>query len=138
MNTHAVNLAASRLRISKSCMHCGKAFEGLKIARYCGESCRQKAKYRRTVDKIRNIHLSQQLGLSRPYDWSNPNLPESVFLLRVLEGADIADIARCVQRFGSARMQAQLERIDDPLTLRISTRKLRNAIMAVEEIHAKT
>lgn len=87
---------------------------------------------------IRNIPRSQQLGLSRSYDWSNPNLPEGVFLLRVLEGADIADIARCVQRFGSARMQTQLERIDDPLTLRISTRKLRNAIMAVEEIHAKT
>lgn len=85
----------------------------------------------------RPISLSQQLGLSRPYDWSNLNLPEEVFLLRVMEGADIADIARCVQHFGSARMQAQLERIDDPLTLVISRRKLRNATLAVEEGHAK-
>jgi hypothetical protein len=129
-------LAAQRTRSEKACATCGARFEGIKIARYCSESCRQKAKYQRSKRPQRETPLSRELKLSRPYDWSNPNLPEDTFLLRVLEGAEIGDIAKCVQRFGGIRMRGLLDRIQDPLTFAISRRKLENAIAALEPTHA--
>jgi hypothetical protein len=43
----ASELASQRQRIGHVCPVCGAAFVALKTARYCGNPCRQKAKYRR-------------------------------------------------------------------------------------------
>jgi hypothetical protein len=137
MKTNAARLANCRTRQAKQCSHCGKAFEGLKITRYCSESCRQKAKYLRGKAIVRDIPLSQTLGLSRPYDWSNPRMSEATFLLRVLEGADIVDIAKCVQAFGSRPMYSALARVSEPLTLAICRRKLNNVVCALEGENAQ-
>lgn len=134
MNPDAANIALARIRQHKPCRCCGRDFVGLKIARYCSESCRQKAKYQR--GKGENTHRAPsatlRLGLSRPYDWSNSELPDDVLMLRVLEGADIGDIVKCVRCFGASRMRAALKRMQDPLALSISRRKLENCIAVIE------
>jgi hypothetical protein len=47
MNHSASALAAQRRRIGHVCPVCGKSFTALKTAVYCGNPCRQKAKYHR-------------------------------------------------------------------------------------------
>jgi hypothetical protein len=41
-------LAALRRKVAHKCLQCGKAFRGLATARYCGNACRQRAKYARS------------------------------------------------------------------------------------------
>jgi hypothetical protein len=43
----ASELAGQRRRIGHTCPVCGKSFVALKTAVYCGNPCRQKAKYQR-------------------------------------------------------------------------------------------
>jgi predicted nucleic acid-binding Zn ribbon protein len=43
----ASQLAAQRRRVSNTCLVCGTSFTGLKTKKYCGNPCRQKAKYQR-------------------------------------------------------------------------------------------
>ncbi len=86
----------------------------------------------------RDIPLSKQLSLDRPYDWSNKNIPVDVFLLRVLQGGHLPDIARCVKQYGGQKMLEKVKDIDDPLTLAIASRKLSNAILSIEGSHVKT
>lgn len=40
----AAALARMRTTEDKTCEHCGESFAGLKVAKYCSESCKQKAK----------------------------------------------------------------------------------------------
>jgi hypothetical protein len=47
MNHAASALAAQRRRIGHVCPVCGASFTALKTAVYCGNPCRQKAKYQR-------------------------------------------------------------------------------------------
>ena len=138
MNHDNAPIAASQVRLIQTCQYCGTPLEGLEIAPYCSPSCRQQGERRRGATPPRSTPLAQQLKLNRSYDWSNPHLPEDAFLLRVLEGADIADIAQCVKHFGGARMLGLLNKIRDPLTLAISGRKLQNVIAALEPQHAQT
>lgn len=135
----AAQLSRSRKRFEKHCEHCGGTFQGLKIARYCSESCKQKAKYLRTKRNqiTRKVPLSKQLGLSRPYDWSNKNVPENTFALLVLQGCYIPDIARTVSHLGVDVMHKNLERIDDALTRKIASRQLANTLSALERNHAE-
>ncbi|SIT73047.1 hypothetical protein SAMN05216526_1794 [Ectothiorhodosinus mongolicus] len=136
MKTLGAALASRRERQTKHCNQCGNLFLGLKISRYCSEACRQRAKYHRSKQVMRQTPLSRTLGLSRAYDWSNKQIPEEVFLLRVLQGVELIDIAKCVRVYGADCMQIILDRIDDPLTRNIAGRKLRNAIEAIEHIDA--
>lgn len=138
MNHDNAPIAASHVRLIQSCQFCGKPVEGMEIAAGCSPSCRDEGECRRRTMAPRSTPLAQQLKLNRSYDWSNPHLPEDAFLLRVLEGADIGDIAQCVNRFGGARMLGLLNKIRDPLTLAISSRKLQNVIAALEPQHAQT
>ena len=138
MNHDNPPVATSRLQPTRSCQFCGMPFVGVKTSGYCSASCRQKAQYGPRKTSPRSISLAQQLKLSRPYDWSNPHLSEESLLLRVLEGADIGDIAKCVNHFSGARLLGLLNKIRDPMTLTISGRKLQNAIAALEPQHAQT
>jgi hypothetical protein len=40
-------LAAMRVVTSKYCHHCGNEVKGIRIKKYCDESCKQAAKYQR-------------------------------------------------------------------------------------------
>ena len=131
---NASQLAAKRSRVTKPCLQCGEEFTGIKIASYCSERCRQKAKYnRKKIMSNREVPLSTLLRLDRPYDWSNKNIDKNVFALRVLNGGHLPDIARCTAFFGGQLMIKQLGNIEDSLTLGIARRKLNNAIVAIGE-----
>ena len=135
---NASQLAAQRSRITKPCLQCGEEFTGIKIASYCSERCRQRAKYNRKKTIVnRDVPLSTLLKLDRPYDWSNRNIDKNVFALRVLNGVHLPDIARCTVFFGSKLMTKQLDNIEDNLTLEIARRKLNNAIVAIGEGYAQ-
>ena len=60
--------------------------------------------------------LSTLLNLSFPYDWSNSNIDENIFILRVLEDCFIEDIVKCVHHFGIQRVFSALQNIDDPVS----------------------
>jgi len=137
MMNNAAQLASMRLQLLKQCDVCHAEFKAIKIARYCSEKCRQRAKYlrKKSSSTARDISLSRSLGLDRSYDWSNKNINEDVFILRVLEGCHLPDIARCVSHYGDKRMRLQLGNIDSPLTTTISSRRLNNAIIALADIN---
>jgi predicted nucleic acid-binding Zn ribbon protein len=44
MKSPGAALAAQRRRIPHTCPVCGKTFTAIRTARYCSESCQQKAK----------------------------------------------------------------------------------------------
>jgi hypothetical protein len=128
-------LSLARTQSKKDCAFCGHGFTGIKIARYCDESCRQKAKYQR--NKARALRgstpLSEELGMARPYDWSNPKMPSSAFIVSVLKGGILQDIAKCVRHFGGNEVTRRINDVSDPLSRRIATRKVSNAIIAIEQ-----
>jgi len=124
-------LSAQRKQYDKVCPSCNEHFNGIKIAVFCSNRCRQKAKYIRnkiTTPKVinREVALSKELGLSSPYDWSNINIATDVFILRVLEGCNVRDITRCAMYFGIERVGAVIVRITDTVTLQIVERQYSN------------
>lgn len=82
----------------------------------------------------RKERLSTLLNLSFPYDWSNSDIDESVFILRVLEGCFIEDIVKCTQYFGIQKVFNALHNIEDPLTFKISERQFSNIKIVFNEI----
>lgn len=46
------------------------------------------------------IHKSERLGLSFPYDWSNPAISDDALILNVLERGIYEDICRICAHFG--------------------------------------
>lgn len=128
MNSGA-KLSAQRRQCDKVCPSCSHVFQGVKIAKYCSNRCRQKAKYRRAKAQspiVRELALSKELGLSSPYDWSNINIDAETFILRVLEGGNIKDIARTAHHFGVERVGRSIPNIADALTLKIAQRQYNN------------
>jgi len=53
--------------------------------------------------------LSEKLKLEFPYDWSNPNISESTFILLVFEKARFNDLLAITHYFGIERIEAELE-----------------------------
>lgn len=49
MDNPAAQLAALRRLSTKVCPHCGREFEGLKVATYCSRPCYRAAKHQRRV-----------------------------------------------------------------------------------------
>jgi recombinational DNA repair protein RecR len=47
--TIASKLADMRKKVLHDCLQCGKRFSGIKVAKFCSDSCRQKAKYQRKI-----------------------------------------------------------------------------------------
>lgn len=109
-------------------------YSGLKISRYCSESCKQKAKYKRGKKVSRELPLSRLLDLSRPYDWSNKNIQETVFLSHVLKGCYVPDITKCAVYFGKSPIMKSLEMIDDELTRKIAERQVNNVFSAMDRV----
>jgi len=64
--------------------------------------------------KINNTkRLSERLNFEFPYDWSNPNISESVFIYRVLEKTRFNDILTVVYCFGFEKIEQQTENFAD-------------------------
>ncbi len=130
--TIGAQLSAQRKRVEKVCSSCNTVFQGVKIAKYCSNKCRQKAKYIRGKNSIdRQVALSKELGLGSPYDWSNINIDPDIFILRVLEGCNVRDIARITRYFGTTRVGEALVKINEPLTLKIAERQYINVCEAI-------
>jgi len=87
-------------------------------------------------NKKRDVALSRQLGLDRPYDWSNKNIPETTLALLVLQGGHLPDITRAAHYFGGKLMRNQLGHIKEDLTRKIAHRKLSNVLIAIGADHA--
>lgn len=139
MNNIGRQLSLARTSSSKECEFCDRPFKGIKIAVYCSESCRQKAKYQRNKARLSrgNTPLSEELGMARPYDWSNRNMPQRAFIVSVLKGGHLQDIAKCVRYFGGRQVTGQLKDVDEPLLHNIATRKVNNAVIAIARANAE-
>jgi len=49
---------------------------------------------------------SDDLGLSIPYDWSNPDISDNAMILNVLQRGFFKDICRIVLHYGFSRVNA--------------------------------
>lgn len=138
MNNTGRQLSLARTQSLKECEYCHRSFKGIKIAVYCSESCRQKAKYQRNKVRLSrgDMPLSALLGMARPYDWSNRNMPSNAFIVSVLNGGSLQDIAKCVRHFGGRQVTSRLNDVTDPLLHRIAARKVANAVKAIERTNA--
>lgn len=54
---------------------------------------------------------SEELGLSFPYDWSNPSLPDELLIDRVLERGIYEDIARITAAYGIQAISARAKTV---------------------------
>lgn len=140
MNNIGKQLSLARTSSFKECGFCERPFKGIKIAVYCSESCRQKAKYQRNKALLShgNTPLSEALDMARPYDWSNRNMPQRAFIVSVLKGGNLQDIAKCVRYFGGRQVVARLKDVDEPLLHNIATRKVNNAMIAIAKANVET
>ena len=54
------------------------------------------------------LSKAQRLGLTLPYDWSNPDIPDRVLILKALEFAHLPDLTRLALHFGMAALETAL------------------------------
>lgn len=57
------------------------------------------------------IRKSERLGLSFPYDWSNPEIRDEALILNVLERGIFEDLCRICAHFGVQEVERQADRI---------------------------
>lgn len=73
------------------------------------EAARQEER-ERTAGQAR-LRKSKSLGLSFPYDWSNPNISDQALILNVLERGIFEDICKIAARYGLAKIEKQLKNL---------------------------
>lgn len=71
---------------------------------------------------------AQRLGLSMPYDWSNPEIPDIALIRKSLEFANLADLTRLALEFGIDRLETEMREM--PVT------RTRAAAMVLPNIRA--
>lgn len=69
---------------------------------------------------------SRQLGLSAPFDWSNPQIPDDVLIAKTAASLRFEDVARLCGHYGIDRVRSVASRVADPLPRAILARQLRN------------
>jgi hypothetical protein len=69
-------------------------------------------------------YLSEKLGLSVKYDWSNSNITEDALIIAVLERCVLRDITICCMVFGLSRVNKLLDQLEDDMSIAISGRYL--------------
>lgn len=69
---------------------------------------------------------SEHLGLSQPYDWSNPDISDDVLISKVLERYRFEDVARVALHYGIARCSRQVDAIQDPYRVLVLKRMMAN------------
>lgn len=82
---------------------------------------------------------SQQLDLSAPFDWSNPQIPDDALIAQTAAALRFEDVARLCAHYGIDRVRSVLaSRVADPLPRAILERQLRNIEAAgVDVIHER-
>lgn len=70
---------------------------------------------------------SQQLALSAPFDWSNPQIPDDALIAKTVASLRFEDVTRLCAHYGIDRVRSIVaSRIADPLPRAILERQLRN------------
>lgn len=70
---------------------------------------------------------SDQLGLSFPYDWSNPNISDDALILNVLERGIYLDYCKVAAQYGLPAIERQIIHLSDEVSASASfTRMLNN------------
>ncbi|MFM9972585.1 MAG: helix-turn-helix domain-containing protein [Burkholderiales bacterium] len=59
---------------------------------------------------------AHRLGLSLPYDWSNPDIPDIALIRKALEYANLADLTRLALEFGIDRLEVEMQAMPPALT----------------------
>lgn len=59
---------------------------------------------------------AQRLGLSMPFDWSNPEIPDIALIRKSIEYANLADLTRLALEFGIDRMETEMRKMPATLT----------------------
>jgi transcriptional regulator with XRE-family HTH domain len=59
---------------------------------------------------------AQRLGLSLPFDWSNPEISDIALIRKVLEYGNLADLTRLALEFGITTLETEAERMPATLT----------------------
>ena len=82
----------------------------------------------RTASQQANAkHKSVKIGLSGPYDWSNPNIRDDVLISKVLEKHKFEDVARLCFYYGVPKVKRVFKRrAFEPITSASLTRMLSN------------
>jgi DNA-binding HxlR family transcriptional regulator len=77
---------------------------------------------------------SQRLGLSAPFDWSNPEISDEALIVKTAASLRFEDVVRLCGHYGVPRVRKLVQaRITDPLARTILTRQLRNIEAALEK-----
>ena len=71
---------------------------------------------------------ARRLGLSMPYDWSNPEISDIALIRKCLEYANLADLTRLALEFGVERLESEMQAMPPALT--------RSAAMVLPNIRA--
>lgn len=79
---------------------------------------------------------SNELGLSIPYDWSNPNISDDALIINVLRRSFFDDVCLVVYHFGFDRVNSAVTLIDDELCVAIIRRMLRNIKNGMQSIQS--
>jgi DNA-binding transcriptional ArsR family regulator len=70
---------------------------------------------------------SEALGLSAPYDWSNPNINDDALIAKTAGSLRFEDIARVCRKYGMPRVRKVIEEnVNDPIAVKILARQLKN------------
>ena len=59
---------------------------------------------------------ARRLGLSLPYDWSNPNISDIALIRKLLEYANLGDLTRLALEFGVDRLESEMRNMPAALT----------------------
>ena len=59
---------------------------------------------------------AKRLGLSLPYDWSNPNISDIALIRKLLEYANLGDLTRLALEFGVDRLESEMRNMPAALT----------------------
>ena len=59
---------------------------------------------------------ARRLGLSLPYDWSNPNISDIALIRKSLEYANLGDLTRLALEFGVDRLESEMRNMPAALT----------------------
>lgn len=81
---------------------------------------------------------SRQLGLSAPYDWSNPQIADDALIAKTAASLRFEDLARLCAHYGVDRVRSvAMSNVADPLPRAILERQLRNIEAAGDTLHER-
>lgn len=70
---------------------------------------------------------SEALGLSAPYDWSNPNIDDDALIAKTAGSLRFEDVARVCRKYGVPRVRKVIdESVSDPIAVKILSRQIKN------------